>query len=177
MICGGTGKTWDVKDTVFDIHAARVRARLRQGCVLVVNPTGLFDTLPKRNHDSWHFLCFSCQDRVWKPDLVDTTLLSLESLITHVALIAHHLIESNVAIRNRADRNWVSDMNPKSLSAHLTWAIQYDPREDVLPLSYSRRANEWGNGTVDLQSLKKYGINPALLQGSYSACRRVPCQC
>ena len=56
-------------------------------------------------------------------------------------------------------------MKPKSASAHLTLAIQYDPREDVLPLSYSRRANASGHGTVDLQSIRSFGIVPALLRG------------
>ena len=82
MICGGTGRTWDVRDTVFDIHSARTRERLRQGGILVVNPTDLYDTLPKRDGFSWHFRCLSRGDRAW--DLVDSTLLRLENLISHV---------------------------------------------------------------------------------------------
>ena len=165
LISGGTGKTWSVQDTVFDIHAARVRERLRQGSTLVVNPTDLFDTLPERDQETWHFRCLSHCDRLWNRNLTESTLLNLENIISHVVLIAHHLIESNVAISSRGDRNWIADMKPKSASAHLTLAIQYDPREDVLPLSYSRRANASGNGTVDLQSLRSFGIVPALLRG------------
>lgn len=132
LICGGTGKTWGVQDTVYDIHAARVRERLRHGGILVVNPTGLFDTLPQRDQDPWPFRCLSFQDRLWNGNLTDSTLLSLETLISsHVDLIVHHLIGSNVAISSRGDRNWIADMKPKSASAHLTLAIQYDPREDV----------------------------------------------
>ena len=123
----------DVRDTVFDIHSARTRERLRQGGVLVVNPTDLYDTLPKREGDSWHFRCSSKGNRYY--NTVDTTLLSLASLISHVVLIAHHLIESNEATNARGGRSWISDMEAKSASAHLTLAIQYDPREDVLPLS------------------------------------------
>ena len=46
MICGGSGQTWNIRGTVYDIHAARIRdrERLRQGGILVVNPTDLFDT-------------------------------------------------------------------------------------------------------------------------------------
>ena len=48
LICGGTSRTWDIQDSVFDIHSARVRERFRQSGILVVNPTDLFDSLPKR---------------------------------------------------------------------------------------------------------------------------------
>ena len=164
LICGGASRTWDVQDTVFDIHSARIRERLRQSGILVVNPTDLFDSLPKREDDSWHFRCLSKGVRSY--NVVDTTLLSLESLISHVVLIAHHLIESNEAINARGDRSWISCMEAKSASAHLTLAIQYDPREDVLPLSYSRRANERGSGTIDLQSLRCFGIDPACVDAS-----------
>ena len=27
MICGGTAQTWDIRDSVYDIHSARVRER------------------------------------------------------------------------------------------------------------------------------------------------------
>ena len=97
MICGGTGRTWDVRDTVFDIHSARTRQRLRQGGIVVVNPTDLYDTLSKRDGDPSHFRCPSRGDRAWDKNLVDSTLLSRENLISHVVLIAHHLIESKAA--------------------------------------------------------------------------------
>ena len=175
MICGGTSRTWDVRDTAFDIHSARVRERLRQGGILVVNPTtGLFDTLPKRDGDPWHFHCFSHGDRVWNQRLIDPTLLSLENLISHVVLIAHHLVEPNAAISSRDGKSWISDMSSKSASAHLTLAIQCDPREDVLPRSYSRRANDSGNGTIDLQSLGSFGIDPARLRGRVLKARTQP---
>ena len=90
LICGGTGKTWGVQDTVFDIHAARVRERLRQGGTLVVNPTDLFDTLLERDQGPWHFRCPSFQDRLWNGNLADSTLLSLETLISYVVRIVHH---------------------------------------------------------------------------------------
>ena len=130
------------------------------------------DTLPKSDGDSWHFRCLSKGDRSW--DLVDTTLLSLESLISHVVLIAHHLIESKGAINARDGRSWISDMKAKSASAHLSLAIQYDPREDVLPLSYSRRANDRGSGTIDLQSLRRFGIDPSRLRGGVLKARTQP---
>ena len=31
MICGGSSQTWGEKDTVYDIHAARIRERMGQG--------------------------------------------------------------------------------------------------------------------------------------------------
>ena len=177
MICGGAGRTWDVQDTVFDIASARVRERLRQGGILVVNPkpsTDLFDTLPKRDGGPWHFRCFSRCDRTWYQHLIDSTLLIIENLISHVVLIAHHLIESNASISSRDGKSWISDMSSKSASAHLTLAIQYGPREDVLPLSYSRRANANGNGIIDLQSLGSFGIDPARLRGRVLKARTQP---
>ena len=172
LICGGTSRTWDVQDTVFDIHSARVRERLRQSGILVVNPTGLFDSLPKRADDSWHFKCLRKYAR--SHNVVDTTLLSLESLISHVVLITHHLIESNEAINARGDTSWISSMEAKAARAHLTLAIQYDPREDVLPLSYSRRPNERGSGTMDLQSRTSFGIGLSLLRGRVLKARAQP---
>ena len=65
-------------------------------------------------------------------------------------------------------------MNMKSASAHLTLAIQYDPREDVLPVSYSRRANDRGSGTIDLQSLRSFGIEPSRLRGRVLMARTQP---
>ena len=162
----------DVQDTVFDIHSARVRERLRQSGILIVNPTDLFDSLPKREDDSWHFRCLSKGDKSY--NAVDTTLLSLESLISHVVLITHHLIESSEAINSRGDRSWISCMEAKSARAHLTLAIQYDPREDVLPLSYSRRPDERGSGTMDLQSLTSFGIDLSLLRGRVLKARAQP---
>ena len=38
---------------MYDIQAARVRERLRQGGILVVNPTDLFDTLTSTDCQSW----------------------------------------------------------------------------------------------------------------------------
>ena len=67
---------------------------MRQGGITVVNPIDLFDTLLKREGDPWHFLCLSRHDREWVTGGHDSTLLSLETLISHVVLTAHHLIES-----------------------------------------------------------------------------------
>ena len=113
MICCGSSRTWGEKDTVFDIHAARVRERLRQGGILVVNPIGLFDALPKREGDPWHFLCLIRNDRDYVTNGHDSTLLSLETLISHVVLIANHLIESKEVVRTRG-KTWLADMKPKS---------------------------------------------------------------
>ena len=122
MICGGTSRTWDVWDTVFDILSARTRERLRQGGILVVNPADLYDTLPKREGDSWHFRCLCKGDRSY--NIVDTTLLSLESFISHVVLIAHHLIESSEAINARGGL-WISDMKGEvgQCSSHLGYPV------------------------------------------------------
>ena len=98
----------------------------------------------------------------------------LENIISHVVLIAHHLVESNAAINSRDGKSWISNMSTKSASAHLTLAIQYDPREDVLPLSYSRRANHSGDGTIDLQSLRSFGIEPSRLRGRVFKARTQP---
>ena len=95
MICGGTSQTWSTRDTVYNIQAARARERLRPGGILVVNPTDLFDTPPKREGDPWHFLCIGYSDKV---DGFDPTQHSLETLTSHVVLIAYHLIESNIVI-------------------------------------------------------------------------------
>ena len=65
-------------------------------------------------------------------------------------------------------------MNTKSASAHLTLSIQYDPREDVPPLSYSRRANYRGSSTIDLQSLRSFGIDPSRLRGRVLKARTQP---
>ena len=121
MSCGGTSQTWSIRDTVYDIQAARFGERLRQGGVLVVNPTYLFDTLPKREGDPWHFLCLGYNGKV---DGFDPTLRSLKTLISHIVLIAYHLIGSNIAIHHRV-RTWADDMEPKSVNAHMTLAIQY----------------------------------------------------
>ena len=170
MICGGTSQTWNIRDTVYDIHAARVREPLRQGGILVVNPIDLFDTRPKRDGDPWHFLCLSYQDRV---DGYDPTLHSLETLISHVVLVAHHLIEPTLVIKDRV-RTWADDMKPKSGNAHITLAVQYDPREDVLPLSYGRRMNDQGAGTIDLQSFEEFGVEPSRLRGRALKARTQP---
>ena len=53
-------------------------------------------------------------------------------------------------------------------------AIQYDPREDVLQLSYSRRTSDRGTGTLDLQSITKFGIKPGLLRGRVLKARTQP---
>ena len=124
MICGGSSQTWGEKDTVYDIHAARIRERMGQGGILVVSPSDLFDALLKREGDPWHFLCLGRSDREWVTNGHGSTLLSLGTLISHVALIAHHLIESRAVIRTR-EKTWLTDMKPKSASAHLTLAIQY----------------------------------------------------
>ena len=153
---------------------ARARERLRQGSILVVKPTDLFDTLPKRDGDPWHLRCLSRGGRAWSQHLIDSTLLSLENIISHVVLIAHHLVESNAAIKSRDGKSWISDVSTKSASAHLTLAIQYGPREDVLPLSYSRRANDRGNGTIDLQSFRSFGIEPSRLRGRVLKARTQP---
>ena len=170
MICGGTSQTWSIRDTVYDIQAARVRERLRQGGILVVSPTDLFDTLPKREHGPWHFFCLGYNDKV---DGFDPTQHSLETLISHVVLIAYHLIESNIVIKHRA-RTWAEDMKPQSVIARITLAIQYDPREDVFPLSCSRRMNDQGTGTIDLQRLEQFGIDPTRLRVRVPKARTQP---
>ena len=173
MICGGSSHTWNIRDTVYDIQATRVRERLRQGGILVVNPTDLFDTLLGREGDSWHFLCFSYHDRVNVGRGYDPTLRSLETLISHVVLTVHHLVGSSLAVKAR-ERTWADDVKPKSVNAHITLAIQYDPREDVLPLSYSRRMNSQGTGTIDLQRLEEFGIELRLLCGRVLKARTQP---
>ena len=130
-------------------------------------------TLPETEGGSWHFLCLSRHDRVNVGRGYDPTLHSLETLISHVVLIAHHLIVSNLVIKTR-ERTWADDMKPKSVSAHITLAIQYDPREDVLPLSYSRGTNSQGTGTIDLQRLEEFGIEPRLLRGRVLKARTQP---
>ena len=218
-------KTWRIKGTVYDIHGARIRERLRQGGILVVNPTDMFDTCLKRGSDPWHFLCFtvSCHNfksQIFKLSLsdpkskyvayllvlsristcqglgrkskheilkcirshhdgenvargCDATLHSLETLMSHVVLIARHVIKPNVVSKTR-ERTWAADMEPKSVNAHFTLAIQNDPREDVLPLSYSRRTNDQGAGTIDLQRLEEVGIEPGLLRGRVPKARTQP---
>ena len=88
MICGGSAQTWDMKDSVFNTHSARVRERLRQSGVLVINPTDLYDSLPKREGDPWHFRCLSTYGR--NRGSVDLAFISLEALVTHSVLIAKH---------------------------------------------------------------------------------------
>ena len=130
----------------------------------------LFDTPLKREHDPWHFLCPGYNDKV---DGLVPTQHSLETLISHVVLIAYHLIESNIVTKHRV-RTWAEDMKPQSVNAHITLATQYDPRECVLSLSYSRRTNDQGSGTIDLQRLEQFGIDPSRLRGRVLKARTRP---
>ena len=109
-----------VRRTLYDIRAARVRERLRQGGILVASPTDLFDTPPKRENDQWHFLCLSRYDREWVAKGHDATLLSLETLISHVVLIASHLTESRDVIARR-EKIWLANVTAERLTLISPW--------------------------------------------------------
>ena len=170
MICGGSAQTWDMKDSVFNIHSARVRERLRQSGFLVVNPTDLYDSLPKREGDPWHFRCLPKHDR--DTGAVDLAFISLEALVTHSVLVTRHLIADK---SDRATRgsNWLEDVSKSAAVAHLILAIQYDPREDVLPLVYSQRRGKYGQ-LLELQDISLYGVNKRPLRGRVLKAKHVP---
>ena len=117
MICGGSNWAWGEKDAVYHIHAGRIGECPRQGGILVVNPIDLFETLPTRESDPWYFLCLSRNDRDYVTNGHDSTVLSLETLISHVVLIASHLIELKGAIVAR-EKTWLADVKPQSVNGH-----------------------------------------------------------
>ncbi|MCP4900303.1 MAG: hypothetical protein GY906_25320 [bacterium] len=54
FICGGDAETWNAKSRLYDTYSSCVREKLRAAGALVVNPTDLFNGLPRK--DAWHFL-------------------------------------------------------------------------------------------------------------------------
>ena len=137
MISGGDASTWSVLEEHaprYCYFAACVKERMRQGGAIVVCPTKVYESLPRKKNDPWHFVCAGAGYRE-KPagDIFFPTIKAFISLIVNSFHLANHLIKDGDPRPkecplgdNRADM-----MRVDQILMHLSYVLENTQADDV----------------------------------------------
>jgi hypothetical protein len=137
MISGGSASTWSVlvdHAPRFCYFAACVKERMRQSGAIVICPTELYESLPRKKNDLWHFVCAGAEYRN-KPegDIFFPTIKAFISLVINSFHMVNHLIKDvdPEPINCPLGQNWADMMRVDQILLHLLYVLVNSREDDV----------------------------------------------